>query len=50
LALACAAGVGLPRLFPGYPDHRLSYDLAAGVAVCGVTCAWAGLKVLKGIR
>jgi O-antigen/teichoic acid export membrane protein len=50
LAAACAAGILLPRLVPGYSAHRLPYDIAAAVLVGGSVCAWAGLKVLKEIR
>jgi O-antigen/teichoic acid export membrane protein len=46
----CLAGIGLPRVAPGFDASMVLYNGIAAVVVCGVTCSWAGLKVLRGIR
>jgi O-antigen/teichoic acid export membrane protein len=50
LAVACALGIGLPRLLTGYAHRPLLYDGVACILVCSLTCAWAGRLILRGIR
>jgi O-antigen/teichoic acid export membrane protein len=50
VAAACAIGIGLPRLIPGYAARHLLYDAVSCVAVCAITCAWVGLHVWRGVR
>jgi O-antigen/teichoic acid export membrane protein len=50
LAVACALGIGLPRLFSGYGHRPLLYDGVACVVLCALTCAWAGASIYRGIR
>lgn len=50
LAAACALGIGLPRLFSGYTQRPLVYDGVACATLCTLTCAWAGVFILRGIR
>jgi O-antigen/teichoic acid export membrane protein len=50
LAAACALGIGLPRVLPGYGNRPLLYDGVTCVVLCTLTCVWAGLTILKGIR
>jgi O-antigen/teichoic acid export membrane protein len=50
LLAMCLAGIALPHLAPGFDASMVLYNGIAAVVVCGVTCSWAGLKVLRGIR
>jgi O-antigen/teichoic acid export membrane protein len=50
VAAACAVGIGVPRLIPGYAARHLIYDAVSCVAVCGITCAFVGLHVWRGVR
>lgn len=49
LALSLA-GIFVPRLIPGYAGQKIWYDGIAAVSLCSVTCVWAGIRVLRGIR
>jgi O-antigen/teichoic acid export membrane protein len=49
LALALVGILG-PRHVPGYQGQELLYEAIAACVVCALTCGWAGLKVLRGIR
>jgi O-antigen/teichoic acid export membrane protein len=54
LLVACLVGIGLPQLMPrlirSASDHMFMYNAVIAVVICGVTCSWAGLKVMRGIR
>jgi O-antigen/teichoic acid export membrane protein len=49
-AAACAVGIGVPRLVPGYAGRHLLYDAVSCVTVCGITCAWVAHHVWRGVR
>lgn len=50
LVLACVVGVAAPELVPKPAGDQMLYTGVAAVAVCGVTCGVAGVKLLRGIR
>jgi len=50
LLVMCLSGIFLPRMLPSFDTHMVLYNGIVAVAVCSVTCSWAGLKVLRGIR
>jgi hypothetical protein len=50
LLLMCVMGIALPHMMPAFDVHRVLYDGIAAITVCLVTCSWAGIKVLRGIR
>jgi O-antigen/teichoic acid export membrane protein len=51
LVVLCVVGLLLPARLPGYDrDHMVWYTGIVAVAVCAVTCAWAGVRVMRGIR
>ncbi len=50
LLVMCLAGIALPRLLPAFDVHQFLYEGVAAITVCVFVCAWAGLKVLRGIR
>jgi O-antigen/teichoic acid export membrane protein len=51
LAVLCVVGLLLPSRLPGYDrEHMVMYTGIVAVAVCAVTCSWAGIRVIRGIR
>ncbi len=50
LLLLCLMGIAVPYMLPAFDVHRVMYNGVAAIAVCVITCSWAGLKVLRGIR
>jgi O-antigen/teichoic acid export membrane protein len=50
LLLMCAVGIGLPYMLPRHMDRMFLYNSVVAVVVCGLTCGWAGVKVIRGIR
>jgi O-antigen/teichoic acid export membrane protein len=50
LTVVCAFGILLPPMLPGYKDHIVLSTGIVAVGVCAVTCSWAGIRVLRGIR
>jgi O-antigen/teichoic acid export membrane protein len=50
LLLMCLLGIGVPHMLPSFDVHKVLYNGIAAVAACAITCSWAGLKVMRGIR
>jgi hypothetical protein len=50
LLVLSIVGIIGPWMTPGYKGREGLYEALAAVIVCALTCAWAGLKVLRGIR
>jgi O-antigen/teichoic acid export membrane protein len=50
LLVLSIVGIALPGRLPGFRGNEMIYQAAVAAVLCTLTCAWAGWKVLRGIR
>ncbi|HEY7116022.1 MAG TPA: oligosaccharide flippase family protein [Tepidisphaeraceae bacterium] len=50
LLVASLLGIFLPEILNRSAERVFLFDGVVAVTVCGLTCAWAGIKVLRAIR
>jgi O-antigen/teichoic acid export membrane protein len=50
LLLLSVMGIALPARLPAYRGNEMLYQATVAAVLCTLTCAWAGWKVLRGIR